>query len=38
MTHIGEFHGKIEEQSSQVERTMGEYKVPKYFYITMVPY
>ena len=35
-THIGEFHGKINEQSSQIERTTSEFKVPKYFSITLV--
>ena len=35
-THIREFHGKINEQSSKVERTTGEFKVPKYFSSTLV--
>ena len=38
MTHTGEFHGKIKEHSSKVERAMGEYKVPIHFSITMVPF
>jgi hypothetical protein len=32
--HIGEFHGKINEQFSTTERIMGEFKVPIYFSIT----
>ena len=36
MTHTGEFHGKIKEHSSEVERATGEYKVPIHFSMTMV--
>jgi hypothetical protein len=35
-THIGEFHGKINEQFSTTERITGEFKVPIYFSITLV--
>jgi hypothetical protein len=35
-THIEEFYNEIKEQFSTTERTMGEFKVLKYFSITLV--
>jgi hypothetical protein len=35
-THIGEFHNEIKEQFNTTERTMGEFKILKYFSITLV--